>query len=178
MNKETYKNWAFGIVVSIVIAFGMYFIVNTILNHVIISSNEDKVELCEGDTLTSQGKVLEFEYKNHKFINIIKMDNDGNKDSYVVHDPNCKCTSKKLNNITTVITNTDRENRVKSDSINKENFKVIISKLNDLQSKNVSLNTELKVLKNEVAKLKKPVVAKAVTKAPTKKVVKKVVKKK
>lgn len=176
MNKETYKNWSFGIVVSIVIAFGMYFIVNTILNHVTIGQ-EDKVELCEGDTLTSQGKVLEFEYKNHKFINIIKIDNDGNKDSYVVHDPNCKCTSKKLNNITTVITNNDRENRVKSDSINKENFKVIISKLNDLQSKNASLNTELKVLKNEVAKLKKPVVTKA-TKPTTKKVIKKVVKKK
>ena len=176
MNKETYKNWGFAIVVSIVIAFGMYFIVNTILNHVTIDQ-EDKVELCEGDTLTSQGKVLEFEYKNHKFINIIKMDNDGNKDSYVVHDPNCKCTSKKLNNITTVITNNDRENRVKSDSINKENFKVIINKLNDLQSKNASLNTELKVLKNEVAKLKKPVVTKA-TKPTTKKVVKKVMKKK
>lgn len=165
MNEETYKNWGFAIVVSIVIAFGMYFIVNTILNHVTIDQ-EDKVELCEGDTLTSQGKVLEFEYKNHKFINIIKMDNNGNKDSYVVHDPNCKCTSKKLNNITTVITNNDREN-----------FKVIISKLNDLQSKNASLNTELKVLKNEVAKLKKPVVTKA-TKPTTKKVVKKVVKKK
>lgn len=175
MNKETYKNWAFGIVVSIVIAFGMYFIVNTILTHVTIS-NEDKVELCEGDTLTSQGKVLEFEYKNHKFINIIKMDNNGNRDSYVVHDPNCRCTSKKLNNITTVITNADRENRVKSDSTNKENFKVIISKLNDLQNKNASLNTELKVLKNEVAKLKKPVVTKA--KPATKKVVQKVTKKK
>lgn len=175
MNKETYKNWGFGIVVSIVIAFGMYFITNTILTNVTIS-NEDKVELCEGDTLTNQGKVLEFEYKNHKFINIIKMDNDGNRDSYVVHDPNCRCTSKKLNNVTTVITNADRENRVKSDSTNKENFKVIISKLNDLQNKNASLNTELKVLKNEVAKLKKPVVAKA--KPVTKKVVKKVTKKK
>ena len=49
--------------------------------------------------------------------------------------------------------------------------------MNDLQSKNASLNTELKVLKNEVAKLKKPVVTKA-TKPTTKKVVKKVVKKK
>lgn len=170
MNKETYKNWILGFVVAMVFMFGTYFIANTVIDNVSSNDKEDKVELCEGDTLTSQGKVLEFEYKNHKFINIIKVDNDGNKDSYVVHDPNCKCTSKKLNNITTVITNNTNDANHKSDSINKENFRVIISKLNDLQSKNASLNTELKVLKNEVAKLKKPVTA--TKKATSKKVVK------
>lgn len=154
--KQKYKNWAFGLVLALVCGFGMYFITNTIMTCVTV---EPKVEVCEGDTLRSQGKVLEFDYKNHKFINIIKTNADGTKDSYVVHDPNCRCVSKKLNNITTVITNNDKENRYKSDSINKENFKVILSKLNDLQSKNASLNTELKVLKNEIAKIKKPVPA-------------------
>lgn len=167
LNKEKCKNWSIGIVLSIVCGFGMYFITNTIMSCVKVEPN---VEVCEGDTLRSQGKVLEFDYKNHKFINIIKTNNDGTKDSYVVHDPNCRCVSKKLNNITTVITNTDRENRYKSDSINKENFKVILSKLNDLQSKNASLNIELKTLKAEISKLKKPVATKKVvkvTKKPT-----------
>lgn len=169
MIKEKYKNWAFGIILALVCGFGMYFITNTIMSCVTV---EPKVEVCEGDTLRSQGKVLEFDYKNHKFINIIKSNSDGTKDSYVVHDPNCKCTSKKLNNITTVITNNDRDNRIKSDSINKENFKAILHKLDDLQSKNASLNAELKTLRNEIAKLKKPVIAK-----PTNKKVVKVIKK-
>lgn len=165
MIKEKYKNLVFGVILALVCGFGMYFITNTIMSCVTV---EPKVEVCEGDTLRSQGKVLEFDYKNHKFINIIKSNSDGTKDSYVVHDPNCRCTSKKLNNITTVITNNDRENRIKSDSINKENFRVILSKLNDLQSKNASLNTELKTLRNEMTKLKKPVV-KTITKKTSRK---------
>lgn len=101
-----------------------------------------------GDTLTSEGKVMEFDYQNHKFINIVKSDENGNAESFVVHDPNCRCSIKKLNNITTVITNNDNHNSMSSDSIVKSNFRVVLSKLN-------SLMKEVKTLRTEVAMLKK-----------------------
>ena len=108
-----------------------------------------------GDTLTSEGKVMEFDYQNHKFINIVKSDDNGNTESFVVHDPNCRCSVKKLNNITTVITNNDNHNTISSDSIIKANFKVVISKLNSLHNDNVALMKEVKTLRVEVAMLKK-----------------------
>lgn len=108
-----------------------------------------------GDTLTSEGKVMEFDYQNHKFINIVKSDENGNAESFVVHDPNCRCSIKKLNNITTVITNNDNHNSMSSDSIVKANFKVVLSKLNSLHNDNVALMKEVKTLRVEVAMLKK-----------------------
>lgn len=108
-----------------------------------------------GDTLTSEGKVMEFDYQNHKFINIVKCDENGNAESFVVHDPNCRCSVKKLNNITTVITNNDNHNSMSSDSIVKANFKVVLSKLNSLHNDNVALMKEVKTLRTEVAMLKK-----------------------
>lgn len=108
-----------------------------------------------GDTLTSEGKVMEFEYQNHKFINIVKSDENDNMESFVVHDPNCRCSIKKLNNITTVITNNDNHNRMSSDSIVKANFRVVLSKLNSLYNYNVALMKEVKTLRVEVAMLKK-----------------------
>lgn len=108
-----------------------------------------------GDTLTSEGKVMEFDYQNHKFINIVKVDENGNQESFVVHDPNCRCSVKKLNNITTVITNNDNHNKLSSDSIMKANFKVVLSKLNSLHNDNVVLMKEIKTLRVEVAMLKK-----------------------
>lgn len=108
-----------------------------------------------GDTLTSEGKVMEFDYQNHKFINIVKVDENGNQESFVVHDPNCRCSVKKLNNITTVITNNDNHNSMSSDSIMKANFKVVLSKLNSLHNDNISLMKEVKTLRVEVAMLKK-----------------------
>ena len=108
-----------------------------------------------GDTLTSEGKVMEFDYQNHKFINIVKSDENSNQESFVVHDPNCRCSIKKLNNITTVITNNDNHNTISSDSIIKANFKVVISKLNSLHNENISLMKEVKTLRVEVAMLKK-----------------------
>ena len=108
-----------------------------------------------GDTLTSEGKVMEFEYQNHKFINIVKSDENDNTESFVVHDPNCRCSVKKLNNITTVITNNDNRNNMSSDSIVKANFRVVISKLNSLHNDNVALMKEVKTLRVEVAMLKK-----------------------
>lgn len=108
-----------------------------------------------GDTLTSEGKVMEFDYQNHKFINIVKSDENGNQESFVVHDPNCRCSIKKLNNITTVITNNDNHNSMSSDSIVKTNFRVVLSKLNSLHNDNIVLMKEVKTLRTEVAMLKK-----------------------
>ena len=108
-----------------------------------------------GDTLTSEGKVMEFDYQNHKFINIVKSDENSNQESFVVHDPNCRCSVKKLNNITTVITNNDNHNSMSSDSIVKANFRVVLSKLNSLHNDNISLMKEVKNLRVEVAMLKK-----------------------
>ena len=108
-----------------------------------------------GDTLTSEGKVMEFDYQNHKFINIVKSDENGNAESFVVHDPNCRCSIKKLNNITTVITNNDNHNSMSSDSIIKSNFRVVLSKLNSLHNDNIVLMKEVKTLRVEVAMLKK-----------------------
>lgn len=108
-----------------------------------------------GDTLTSEGKVMEFDYQNHKFINIVKSDENGNTESFVVHDPNCRCSIKKLNNITTVITNNDNHNSMSSDSIIKANFRVVLSKLNSLHNDNIVLMKEVKALRVEVAMLKK-----------------------
>lgn len=108
-----------------------------------------------GDTLTSEGKVMEFDYQNHKFINIVKSGENGNTESFIVHDPNCRCSIKKLNNITTVITNNDNHNSMSSDSIIKANFRVVLSKLNSLHNDNIVLMKEVKTLRVEVAMLKK-----------------------
>ena len=122
--------------------------------HLMKSKSNDNVVMV-GDTVTSEGKVMEFSYQNHKFINIVKASPDGKQESFVVHDPNCRCTVKKLNNITTVITNTDNHNTAKSDSISKANFRVILSKLNALDNDNAALMKEVKTLRVEVAMLKK-----------------------
>lgn len=123
-----------------------------IVNKCIGASNDIAIV---GDTLTSEGKVMEFDYQNHKFINIVKSDENGNAESFVVHDPNCRCSIKKLNNITTVITNNDNHNSMSSDSIIKANFRVVLSKLNSLHNDNIVLMKEVKTLRVEVAMLKK-----------------------
>jgi len=136
-----------------IVAFTITFVGMNIIIRSCNDSNKDKIEVV-GDTVSSEGKVMEFEYQNHKFINIVKM-NDDKEESFVVHDPNCKCMTKKLNNITTVITNTDNHNTYKSDSISKANFRVIISKLSQLSSDNAMIAKEVKTLRTEVAMLKK-----------------------
>lgn len=146
MNKSRIKKYLTRALIALFFGGGMFFISYTISKHLTVEPSN--VEMMTGDTITSQGKVLEFEYQKHKFINIVKVDNDGNKESFVVHDPNCKCTTKKLNNITTVITNTDNHNTASSDSIMRANFRVVLSKLNQL-------STEVKTLRNEVSELKK-----------------------
>lgn len=145
-------NWRTGLVSTIAFLsffFGTIGGINSCNN-----KEKDNIEVV-GDTISSEGKVMEFEYQKHKFINIVKINDDGKNESFVVHDPNCRCMTKKLNNITTVITNTDNHNTSKSDSISKANFRVIISKLNSLHNDNVALMKEIKTLRIEVAMLKK-----------------------
>lgn len=135
------------------ITFVLFFIGSMLVVNKCTGSSNDIAIV--GDTLTSEGKVMEFDYQNHKFINIVKSDENGNAESFVVHDPNCRCSVKKLNNITTVITNNDNHNKLSSDSIVKVNFRVVLSKLNSLHNDNVALMKEVKTLRTEVAMLKK-----------------------
>lgn len=152
--------------VAFMISFGISFGLVRSCNS---SSNaEDNKIAMVGDTVTSEGKVMEFEYENHKFINIVKATDDGGTESFVVHDPNCRCSVKKLNNITTVITNVDTKNSNASDSIAKANFRVVLSKLNQV-------STNVSALRNEVAQLKMQINAMQHKPQPNqKKVVKKV----
>ena len=143
---------------SIIIAcitFVLVFVGSMLVVNKCTSETSKENVVLVGDTLTSEGKVMEFDYQNHKFINIVKIGDDGNQESFIVHDPNCRCLTKKLNNITTVITNTDNHNKVSSDSIMKSNFRVVLSKLNSLHNDNVALMKEVKTLRTEVAMLKK-----------------------
>ena len=151
MDKNKLKNIKItGIIVGIFIIF---FLCSVAVRKCINAANKENVVLV-GDTLTSEGKVMEFEYKNHKFINLVKLDVNGKSESFVIHDPNCRCLSKKLNNITTVITNNDNHNINSSDSIAKANFRVVISKLTTIQNNNIELEKQVKTLRTEVAMLR------------------------
>lgn len=123
-----------------------------------------------GDTIQSRGKVTEFEYNGHVYINIVKTNKDNIPQSYVVHSPSCKCTSNKLNNITTVITRNDNENKANLEKRCVDNFNVIINKLNKLENDNRALKNELTVIKS---KLNKPVTKVTPKKSVQKKVIKK-----
>ena len=107
-----------------------------------------------GDTVMNKGKVLTFEYNKHRYINIVKMDNDGNTMSYLLHDPNCPCISRKLNNITTVITNTNNDNSSASDSINKANYRAILNALAEIRNDNKNLHNQINAVYNKVNKPK------------------------
>lgn len=151
MNKVKWKSInVIGISIGI---FAIFFLISGGIRKCINDTDKNNVVLV-GDTLTSEGKVMEFEYKNHKFINLVKINIEGNSESFVIHDPNCKCLSKKLNNITTVITNQDKHNSHLSDSISKANFRVIISKLAILQNNNTELQNQIKTLRTEVAMIR------------------------
>lgn len=151
--KVNTKSAIIAVITFVLFLTGSMFIVNKCTG----SSNDIAIDnmAIVGDTLTSEGKVMEFDYQNHKFINIVKSDENGNAESFVVHDPNCRCSVKKLNNITTVITNNDNHNKLSSDSIMKANFRVVLSKLNSLHDDNAALMKEVKTLRTEVAMLKK-----------------------
>lgn len=105
-----------------------------------------------GDTVMNKGKVLAFEYNHHKYINIVKMDNNGNTSSYLLHDPNCQCLSKKLNNITEVITNAENDNSKLCDSINKANYKAILNALAEIRNDNKNLHNQINAVYDRVNK--------------------------
>ena len=79
-----------------------------ILNGLI--NNNSKLENVEGlnqstvVTDTIKCSTFKFEFDNHDYI---KFKTEGNE--HIIHDPACKCVSKKLNNITTVIVNNDKK---------------------------------------------------------------------
>lgn len=159
INKKFNKKKCF---IIVVITFAISFWATFITNRIVHSHNsipENKVAMV-GDTITSEGKIMEFEYDNHKFINIVKASENGCPESFVVHDPNCRCTTKKLNNITTVITNTNNHNTQSSDSIMKANFRVVLSKLNQLSTEVKTLRTEITQLKKNSSKQKKATINK------------------
>lgn len=157
------KSKKYIIIVCIIILIAVAALMSNFIYRSFHSNNEDITMV--GDTIESNGKVMEFEYQKHKFINIMKETADGKSESFVVHDPNCKCTSRKLNNITTVITNTDNKNTRSSDSIVKANFRIILNKMNELHKDNIALMKQVSTLRTEVAMLKK-------SNYPVKKVVK------
>ena len=132
-------------VLASLIAYGCYRVKST-------ESSLDSINV--GDTVMNKGKVLTFEYNKHRYINIVKMDNDGNTMSYLLHDPNCPCISRKLNNITTVITNTDNNNSSASDSINKANYRAILNALAEIRNDNRNLHNQINAVYNKVNKPK------------------------
>lgn len=131
--------------VASLIVYGCYRVKST-------ESSLDSINV--GDTVMNKGKVLTFEYNKHRYINIVKMDNDGNTMSYLLHDPNCQCISRKLNNITTVITNTDNNNSSASDSINKANYRAILNALAEIRNDNKNLHNQINAVYNKVNKPK------------------------
>lgn len=155
MNKKNIAIVSGCVVVALVLGF---------INIKVFSFDNDgsKIQLI-GDTIQTQGKVTEFEYGDHIYLNITKTDGNGIAQSFVVHSPGCKCTSTKLNNITTVITKNDNENKEELEKRCVDNFTVIINKLTKLENDNKTLKTELASVK---AKLNKPVAKKPAQKKP------------
>lgn len=139
MDKYDMLFW-FTILSTFLIAFISFAIIEFTYDSRSIGNQETMI----GDTCVSSGKVMVFEYQGHKFINIIKVSSDDKQESFVIHDPDCRCYPKKLNNITTVITNNDTRNAKSTDSIMKANFRVVLAKLNKLEEQNIKLTNEIK----------------------------------
>lgn len=78
-------------------------------------------------TDTIKCSTFKFKFDNHGYIKFKSP--EGN---YIIHDPSCTCMSKRLNNITTVITNNDNKHR-----------KDIDVKLNAMQGQLKNLKEEL-----------------------------------
>lgn len=55
-------------------------------------------------TDTIKCSTFKFEFDGHDYIKFKTADGE-----HIIHDPACKCISKKLNNITTVITNNEKK---------------------------------------------------------------------
>ena len=106
-------------------------------------------------TDTIKCSTFKFEFDGHDYIKFKTADGE-----HIIHDPACKCISKKLNNITTVITNNEKK-------ANEE-----------LNEKLDKMAVQLKNLKEEVDKKPQIIYISKPTPAKPQVKVKKVVKKK
>lgn len=93
------------------------------------TNQSTQVEVDPNATVTDTIKCSTFKFKfdNHGYIKFKSP--EGN---YIIHDPSCGCMSKRLNNITTVITNNDNKH-----------IKDIDTKLSAMQGQLKSLKEEL-----------------------------------
>ena len=107
-------------------------------------------------TDTIKCSTFKFEFDGHDYIKFKTADGE-----HIIHDPACKCISKKLNNITTVIVNNEKKTN------------------EDLNEKLDKMAVQLKNLKEEVDKkpqiiyVSKPTPAKPQVKVKSKLVTKK-----
>lgn len=98
-------------------------------------NNNTKLENVEGlnqstvVTDTIKCSTFKFEFDNHDYI---KFKTEGSE--HIIHDPACTCLSKKLNNITTVIVNNEKQ----------------VS--NELNEKLNKMTTQIKALQVELSK--------------------------
>ena len=122
------------------------------------STNEQKIAALDsiGTDSTVQMKVVQFDYHNHKFLEINRP--TGN---YIVHDPNCKCMSTKLNNIVTVM---DRNNQKNCDKITETtknsvncNIGIINNTLKRLEERMVNLENKCQPKVTTIYKFKVPI---------------------
>ena len=127
------------------------------------STNEQKIAALDsiGTDSTVQMKVVQFDYHNHKFLEINRP--TGN---YIVHDPNCKCMSTKLNNIVTVM---DRNNQKNCDKITETtknsvngNIGIINNTLKRLEERMSNLEAKCQPRVTTIYKFKIPSVYKPV----------------
>ncbi len=127
------------------------------------STNEQKIAALDsiGTDSTVQMKVVQFDYHNHKFLEINRP--TGN---YIVHDPNCKCMSTKLNNIVTVM---DRNNQKNCDKITETtknsvngNIGIINNTLKRLEERMTNLENKCQPKVMTIYKFKVPIAHKPV----------------
>lgn len=70
-------------------------------------SNVENIEVVDQSkvvTDTIKCSTFKFEFDGHDYVKFKTTDGE-----HIIHDPACKCISKKLNNITTVITNNEKK---------------------------------------------------------------------
>lgn len=127
--------------VGVVIALVVVFVVVCV---VLFTTNRQNIEVDPTAPVTDTIKCSTFKFKfdNHGYIKFKSP--EGN---YIIHDPSCGCMSKRLNNITTVITNNDNKH------------------IKDIDAKLSAMQGQLKNLKEELDK--KPKVIYITKPAPT-----------
>ena len=108
MNKNKISNVLKSINIryaSVIIALFILVVIVCIL----VFNTNNKSTQAEPDTNavvtdTIKCSTFKFKFDNHGYIKFKSP--EGN---YIIHDPSCGCMSKRLNNITTVITNNDNK---------------------------------------------------------------------